>query len=218
MAEQLAHEIGNSLVPISTSQQLLTDGKDDPATRKEISSIMGDSIRRVGRLARQMQFLARDGLRRLESVPLAQLIEEAFQEAHTQNPRGSAHLQYNSGGQPLSITADRAGLRHALAEVLLNALQANSADQPIEVVSEQETHEDGSRWVRIEVRDAGSGFDEETAKHATEPFYSTRTVGLGLGLTVTRKILELHRGRLEVCRATANTPSTVRISLPEMAG
>jgi len=218
MAEQLAHEIGNSLVPISTSQQLLTDGKDDPATRKEISSIMGDSIRRVGRLARQMQFLARDGLRRLESVPLAQLIEEAFQEAHTQNPRGSARLQYSSGGQPLSITADRAGLRHALAEVLLNALQANSADQPIEVVSEQETHEDGSRWVRIEVRDAGSGFDEETAKHATEPFYSTRTVGLGLGLTVTRKILELHRGRLEVCRATANTPSTVRISLPEMAG
>lgn len=216
MAEQLAHEIGNSLVPISTSQQLLTEGKDDPATRKEISSIMGESIRRVGRLARQMQFLARDGLRRLENVPLAQLIEEAFQEAHTQNPRGSARLQYNSGGQPLSITADRASLRHALAEVLLNALQANTADQPVEVVSEHETQADGSRWVHIEVRDAGSGFDPETAKHATDPFYSTRTVGLGLGLTVTRKILELHRGRLEVCRATADTPSAVRISLPEV--
>jgi len=217
MAEQLAHEIGNSLVPISTSQQLLIDGKDDPATRKEIAGIMGDSIRRVGRLARQMQFLARDGLRRLENVPLAQLIEEAFQEAHTQNPRGSARLQYNSGGQPLHITADRASLRHALAEILLNALQANTADQPVEVISEQETQADGSRWVHIEVRDAGSGFDPESAKHATEPFYSTRTVGLGLGLTVTRKILELHRGRLKVCRATANTPNTVRISLPEVA-
>lgn len=126
-------------------------------------------------------------------------------------------MQYNSGGQPLHITADRASLRHALAEILLNALQANTADQPVEVISEQETQADGSRWVHIEVRDAGSGFDPESAKHATEPFYSTRTVGLGLGLTVTRKILELHRGRLKVCRATANTPNTVRISLPEVA-
>ncbi len=215
MAEQLAHEIGNSLVPIATSQQLLAEGKDDPATRKEITGIMGDSVRRVSRLARQMQFLSRDGLRRVESVPLAQLIEEAFQEAHTQNPRGSARLQYSSGGQPLALNVERAGLRHALAEVLLNALQATAGDHPIEVISERETDTDGSRWVRIEIRDTGTGFDEETARRATEPFYSTRTVGLGLGLTVTRKIVELHHGRMEVCRATANTPSTVRISLPE---
>ncbi len=52
MAEQLAHEIGNSLVPISTSQQLLSEGANDAATRKEISGVMGDSVRRISRLAR----------------------------------------------------------------------------------------------------------------------------------------------------------------------
>lgn len=211
MAEQLAHEIGNSLVPLSTSQQLLSEGKDDPATRKEVTGIMGDSVRRISRLARQMQYLSRDGLRRVESVPLAQLIEEAFKEAHAENPRASARLQYESGGQPLSLIAERAGLKHALAEVLLNALQATPDDQPVEVVSSTETQPDGSRWVRIDVRDAGKGFDAESAAHATEPFYSQRTVGLGLGLTVTRKIVELHRGRMEV---RTSAPGTVSISLP----
>ncbi len=211
MAEQLAHEIGNSLVPISTSQQLLTASPDDPVTRKEVTGIMGDSVRRISRLARQMQFLSRDGLRRVERLPLAQLIDEAFKEAHAENPRASARLQYESGGQAIALIAERAGLKHALAEVLLNALQATPDDQPVQVASSTETRPDGSRWVRIEVRDAGTGFDAESAARATEPFYSKRTVGLGLGLTVTRRIVELHRGRLDVRHAT---PGTVSISLP----
>ncbi|MBI5800474.1 MAG: response regulator [Verrucomicrobia bacterium] len=211
MAEQLAHEIGNSLVPISTSQQLLSEGKDNPAVRKEVTSIMGDSVRRITRLTRQMQFLSRDGLRQVESIPLAQLIEEAFAEAHAENPRASARLQYQSGGLQLSLIAERAGLKHALAEVLLNALQATPGDQPVEVESSTEIQPDGARWVRIDVRDAGGGFDADSAAHATEPFYSQRTVGLGLGLTVTRKIIELHRGRLDLHRSK---PGTVSLALP----
>ena len=218
MAEQLAHEIGNSLVPISTSQQLLKAGADDLATRNEVIGIMGDSVRRISRLARQMQFLARDGLRRMENVPLAQLIEEAFKEAHAENPRASARLQYESGGQQLTLTAERAGIRHALAEILLNALQATPDDQPVEVLSSAEIQPDGSRWVRIDVRDAGGGFDTESAAHATDPFYSTRTVGLGLGLTVTRRIVELHNGRLDVRHTAPGSPSTVSISLPADCG
>ncbi len=211
MAEQLAHEIGNSLVPISTSQQLLREGSDSPAIRKEITGIMGDSVRRITRLTRQMQHLSRDGLRRVESIPLAKLVEEAFADAHAETPRTSARLQYESGGQQLSLIAERAGLKHALAEVLLNALQATPSDQPVEVTSATEIQPDGSRWVRIDVRDAGGGFDADSAAHATEPFYTQRAVGLGLGLTVTRKIVELHRGRLELHRTK---PSTVSLFLP----
>ena len=211
MAEQLAHEIGNSLVPLSTTQQLLSTGAEDPTVRKEVAGIMGESVRRITRLARQMQHLSRDGLRRMEKLPLAQLIEEAFSEAHAESPRAAARLQYESGGQPLTLVAERAGLKHALVEVLLNALQATADDQTVHVSSANETHPDGSRWVRINVQDAGAGFDAESAIHATEPFYSKRTVGLGLGLTVTQKIVELHHGRLEMQRTS---PSTVSIMLP----
>ena len=54
------------------------------------------------------------------------------------------------------------------------------------------------RSLEIEVQDNGAGFTAEAAQKATEPFWTTRNVGVGLGLTVTRKIVELHHGKLEI--------------------
>ena len=85
---------------------------------------------------------------------------------------------------------------------------------PIQVRSETDIDPNGSRWVRIEVRDSGSGFTPETAQRAAEPFFSTRNVGLGLGLAVTRKIIEIHRGKIEFAPKGTDKSSTVRISLP----
>jgi len=69
-------------------------------------------------------------------------------------------------------------------------------------------------WVHIDVADSGNGFTDESARRASEPFYSTRAVGLGLGLTVVRKILEMHQGRLEILPASDGQASRVRLSLP----
>ena len=64
------------------------------------------------------------------------------------------------------------------------------------------------------MRDTGPGFTAEAAERATEPFFSTRNVGLGLGLAVTRKIIETHHGKIEIAPRDANKSGTVRISLP----
>ena len=63
-----------------------------------------------------------------EAFPLAPLIEEAYQEACNYQPAKAAQLKYDAGSKPIVITGDRAALKHALAEVMLNALQANPAD------------------------------------------------------------------------------------------
>jgi nitrogen fixation/metabolism regulation signal transduction histidine kinase len=68
--------------------------------------------------------------------------------------------------------------------------------------------------VNVEIRDSGAGFTPEAARRAPEPFFSTRNVGLGLGLTVTRKIIEDHRGRVEISESTAKGAGLVRITLP----
>ena len=111
------------------------------------------------------------------------------------------------------VSGDRAGLKQALSEVLLNALQANPPDAPVHVRSGMDVDASG-RWVRIEVRDAGPGFTEESAQRAVEPFFSTRNVGLGLGLAVTRKIIETHRGKIEIAPKDGDKSGIVRISLP----
>ena len=212
MADRLAHEIGNALVPLSTHQQLLADKYGDPDFRNSLSTAMGDGVKRINRLAHQMLFLARDNVERAGPIQVKELIEEAFYEAQNNQCDKPARLHFENSKQPLTLLGDRAGLTHALAEVMLNALQANPPDPQVHVRLHADTDSHGERWVRIEVEDPGTGFSAETGQKALEPFFSTRNVGLGLGLTVTRKIIETHRGKVEI--APGGKSSSVRISLP----
>jgi signal transduction histidine kinase len=214
MADRLAHEIGNALVPLSTYQQLLGDKYKDPDFRAGLETAMADSVKRISRLTSQMRFLARDTLVAKEALPLAQLLEDAFQEAQKYQPLKSANLKMDKREQPIVLAGDRAALKHAVAEVMLNALQANPTNAKVEVRTHLDSGEKGSHWVHIDIVDNGPGFSPEALKKVPEPFFTTRNVGLGLGLAVTRKIVETHHGKLEVIDGRKDRPSTVRISLP----
>ncbi len=214
MAERLTHEIGNAMVPLSTHQQLLADKWKDPEFRASLDVALADGVRRVSRLVNQMRFLARDSLGNSEAFPIAPLIEEAYQEACKYQPAKSAQLRYDSASKPVVLNGDRAALKHALAEIMLNALQANPADARIGVRLHTESNGDTPRTIEIEVQDNGGGFTPEAITHAPAPFFTTRNVGLGLGLTVSRKIVETHQGRLEIIHSKPGQAGIVRISLP----
>ena len=214
MAEHLAHEIGNSLVPLSTHQQLLKESIGDPEFQDSLSNAMASGVQRISRLANQMAFLAREWQADFrESVNIADLIVEAFHDAHTFHPgKKIAQLSFNKDLAPWKVAGDHAALRHAFSEIILNALQANPDDPNVSV----KLHEDltGEHRLDVEVRDTGKGFTTEAASRAPEPFFSTRTVGLGIGLTVSRKIIESHRGTIEIAPSHSGESGLVRISLP----
>ena len=212
MADRMAHEIGNAMVSISTHQQLLADQYKDPEFRASLDVALADGVKRVTRLVNQMRFLARDGMGMKESFPLAPLIEEAHQEAQKLYPAKHAKLKCEDGQHPVILAGDRPALKQALTEVMLNALQASPSDAKIGVRILADTHSDGERWVHIDVEDNGKGFTPETVQKVPEPFFTTRNVGLGLGLTVTRKIVETHKGKLSI--GTPGKTGVVRISLP----
>jgi signal transduction histidine kinase/DNA-binding NarL/FixJ family response regulator len=214
MAERLAHEIGNAVVPISTHQQLFKERIGDVEFQQSLAAAMEEGVKRVSRLVDQMRFLARDRAGRMESVPVKQLIEEAFREARTYHPSTSVLLQFESSDEPLSVSCDRQGLQHAFAEIILNALQASTQSNQVHVRASAETDSSGSRWAQIEVQDSGTGFSAEAAGKAAEPFYTTRNVGLGLGLAVTHKIIQTHSGKMEIPAPRHGSPGLVRVSLP----
>ncbi len=214
MAERLTHEIGNAMVPLSTHQQLLADKWKDAEFRASLNVALADGVKRVTRLVNQMRFLARDALASQEAFPLDPLLEEAYQEASKHQTAKAAQLKYDTPGKPILMTGDRAALKHALAEVMLNALQANPADPKIGVRLQAASNSNGIQGLQIEVEDNGPGFTPEAVQKASAPFFTTRNVGLGLGLTVSRKIIETHHGKLEILTPKAGQPGRVRISLP----
>ncbi|HEX4265912.1 MAG TPA: ATP-binding protein [Verrucomicrobiae bacterium] len=220
MADRLAHEVGNAMVPLSTHQQLLADKYKDPEFRASLDAALADGVKRVTRLINQMRFLARDSLISHEAFPMNPLIEEAYEEARKHQPVKAAQFKYEDEAKPIVMTGDRAALKHALTEVILNALQANPTDPKIGVRLHTDANGNGVvHDLQIEVQDNGSGFTPEAAQKAPSPFFTTRNVGLGLGLTVSRKIIETHHGKLEILPRKSGQSGIVRISLPvEPAG
>ena len=214
MADRLAHEVGNAMVPLSTHQQLLAEKFHDDEFRESLDRAMADGVKRVTRLVNQMRFLARVGQMDREVFTVEKLVEDAYQEARKHQPAEAAQLKCENGGKSIIITGDRAALKHALAEIMLNALQANPKTPTIGVRLQTGTNSEGGQNVQIEVQDNGSGFTAEAAGKVPSPFFTTRNVGLGLGLTVSQKIIETHHGLLEIIPPQTGQHGIVRVSLP----
>ncbi|MGH7943068.1 MAG: ATP-binding protein [Limisphaerales bacterium] len=215
MADRLAHEIGNAMVPLSTHHQLLAEKYNDREFRKSLTQALADGVKRVTRLLNQMRFLARDERAEPVAFPIEPLLQEAYEEARKHLP--SEHAMWEcgkNGGAPIIITGDRLSLKHAFAEIILNALQANLKEPKVVGRLQMVPEKSGSSDLQIEIEDNGEGFTAEAAQKAPAPFYTTRNVGLGLGLVVSRKIIEAHHGRLEIQPPQPGQHGVVRVMLP----
>ena len=214
MSNRLVNEIGNAIVPLSTHHQLLKERVHDPEFTQSLDQALGDSVKRISRLNNQMRFLAREGEFEQQSFPVGQLIEDAYQEARKHQPATATELHFENDASAVNLTGDRAALKHAFSEIMLNALQANPKTPVVDVHLHTGQRPGGGQDLQIEVQDHGAGFSAEAAKRVPAAFYTTRIVGLGLGLTVSRKIIETHQGRLEIVPPEAGRSGIVRVSLP----
>ena len=94
------------------------------------------------------------------------------------------------------VTGDRVQLQQVILNLLVNASDAMSAveDRPRQLLVR--TERDDEEGVRLTVQDAGVGFDPQAANRLFEAFYTTKDDGMGIGLSVSRSIIESHHGRL----------------------
>jgi len=214
MSGRLAHEIGNAMVALSAYQQLFAEKSGDKEFLKMLDGALSTGVTRVDRLINTMRFLERDSLLETQTFPVGKLIEDAYKDARKYQPAEAARLQYEKTGEPINLTGDRAALKHALSEIMLNALQANPKSPTVDVHLHTGPGKSGGQDLQIEVQDNGDGFSAEAAKKVPSAFYTTRIVGLGLGLTVSRKIIETHHGKLEIVPPQSGHAGVVRVSLP----
>ena len=209
IAKRFAHEIRNSLVPLATHEQLLDTEYQDDDFRRSLKTALARETSRIGRFTEQMLYLAQPPRTPGETVNLRDTVQACFDRVSgSQAPAGRLHLR-SDADLPV-VRCHRPALEHAIQEVLTNALQGRP-EEPVVHVSISRSADDG---LLVTVRDNGPGFSEDTAGSALEPFYTTRNTGVGLGLTVARKIVEDHHGRLELAVRSADHEHDVSIWLP----
>jgi nitrogen fixation/metabolism regulation signal transduction histidine kinase len=214
IAKRFAHEIRNSLVPLTTHQQLFDSDYASAEFRDSLKTALTRETNRIQRFTEQMIFLAQTDGGVTDSLPLEELLRKSFTHSRAFLGQETGELEILSEVPQPFVRCHRASLLHALQEIFLNGLQSAGDPPRITVTVASEARPDGRPGLALRVRDNGRGFTSEVAARATDPFFTTRNTGVGLGLTVAKRVIEAHAGRLEVhTRSQPDDPDLI-IHLP----
>lgn len=213
MAGALAHELNQPLTAISayseTCEQMLDLGRSGNELRGPIRGIVRESVRAADTVRRLRDFF-RSGTTNLEQVNIQSLIENAATPFVSRAQRDAVKFSFD-GAVSGTVLADRVQLEVVLRNLLANAFDAVAArpQDGREVVLRARRKDSGA--LQIDVRDTGPGLPVEFLEQPYEPFRSTKASGLGLGLAISRAIVEAHGGEL---RAISGGAGLFEVVLP----
>lgn len=212
MAASLAHELNQPLGAIQrnaeAAQEILRgDNPDLAELRSIIDDILGDDLRAGNVLDRVRNFLRKDHELSMETVEIPPFLQETASLVRREAIARGATLEVAADPEIPAACADRVLLQQALLNLLLNAIAVVPEGRGRISVH---AGEDGDGTLVISVADNGGGLADEAAERLFEPFYTTKSKGMGLGLPIARTIAEQHGGRL----AVVNTPGRgLKVSL-----
>jgi two-component system sensor kinase FixL len=219
MASALAHELNQPLASISNymnGSRRLLEASTDP-NRARIENALhkaAEQAVRAGQIIRRLRdFVSRDeSEKRVES--LAKLVEEAGALGLTGSREQGVMLRFHLDARFDRVVVDRVQIQQVLVNLFRNGLEAmhNAPRQELSITNSVAPDD----MVEIAVSDTGSGFSDETAAKLFQTFFTTKSTGMGVGLSISRSIVEAHGGRLW---AETNTSggATFRFTLPAAA-
>lgn len=197
VAAGLAHELNQPLAAIGLhaeiARRVAVPGEPLRAEVAEALAAIAAQSTRAGEIIRGVRRLARRGTPGTNPVAIDEVVTAAVAMLAWQTRRAEATVRVNAGGPAAVVRADRVQLEQVLLNLIQNALDAVTGQPDGRRVVEVTTAADGDS-VKLTVRDSGpGGFDPA---RLFEPFYTTKAGGLGLGLAISRGIVEAHGGRL----------------------
>lgn len=201
MASTLAHELNQPLSAVANylkGGRRLLAGNQPEAVRmaREAMEKATEQALRAGQIIRHLRdFVARgESERQLENV--AKLIEEASALALVGFKETGVRVSYALDPQAEFVFADKIQIQQVLLNLIRNAVEAMQESPTRElVVASRHVNEN---TVEVSVADTGSGIAEEIAAQLFQPFVTTKRQGMGVGLSISRTIVESHGGRLWV--------------------
>ena len=219
LAAVVAHEINNPLAGILTYAKLLKKrhGKDPEANRENIEmlDLIESESRRCGEIVRNLMTFGRPSSMNYEPANLNSVIDRCVRLVKHQLDLKNIDLALNLAKDLAPVRCDPGQIEQVLLALVMNAIDAMSSGGTLTLCTRKAAS--GSD-VEVEVRDDGVGMPPEILRNMFEPFFTTkeRGRGLGLGLAISRQIVERHQGRIEV-KSELGKGTRFTITLPMQA-
>jgi signal transduction histidine kinase len=200
LTASIAHEVNQPLSGIITNastclRMLAADPPNVDGARETARRTIRDGNRASDVITRLRALFAKKDTT-TESVDLSEATREVIALSLSELQRSRVILRSELADDLPPVTGDRVQLQQVILNLLRNALDAMGGvdDRPRKLVIRTERDEDDR--VRLTVQDTGAGFEPQAAGRLFEAFYTTKSGGMGIGLSVSRSIIESHHGRL----------------------
>ena len=199
LTASLAHELNQPLTAIlSTAQaglRFMESGKNDPALYREILENIVQDDKRAADVIRSLRSMVKKEPSKKDKVNMVDIISEVMEitygELIAKNTEIETHIDANN---PM-ILADKSQIQQVLLNLILNAIDAMADNTPDKrKITLRTENIDG--FIRLSVCDIGPGISEDSFEKIFDPFYSTKTSGLGMGLAVCKTIIKEHGGSI----------------------
>jgi signal transduction histidine kinase len=213
IAAGIAHEVRNPLnalqINLGILEQELSEIVPDRGSHvfEVIGKIAGE-LRSLDNFVTEFLRFARPPRPALEPVAVRSLLADLVTFIGPECTRKGVSLSLTAEGDPATVMADPFQLKHAVLNIVLNALQATPAGGVIAIETQG-----GAQTLEVRVRDNGEGMTGEVLPRAFEAFFTTREGGTGLGLPIARRIAEAHGGAL-VLQSRGGEGTLATLSLP----
>lgn len=198
LAASLAHEINQPLTAIlsnaQAAQRFLTRGKPDYNEMREILADIISDDKRAGEVIRRLRSLYKKKPLDLTPLDINRVVKEAVSLVKREIIYRGISLDLELASTP-TVLGDRVHLHQVVLNMILNAAEAM---RNIDIGSRRliiATARVNEKEVRVSIRDRGPGVDEENLNRIFKPFFTTKQGGMGMGLSISRSIIETHGGR-----------------------
>jgi signal transduction histidine kinase len=205
MAASIAHEINQPLAGVVNNANaglrwLNNRPPNIDEVRAALRRIVNDGERGSGIIESIRAMLKKDDRKRVK-LDLNELIRDVMRLTKGQFQRQGVSIRSELADNLPTVSADRVQLQQVILNLLMNAAEATASNSNQERLVCVRTEKHDGDWVRISVEDSGTGIKPEDEKRIFEAFFTTKTDGMGMGLSICRSIVQSHGGRITVARA-----------------
>jgi signal transduction histidine kinase len=220
LAAGMAHEVRNPLMAMKVLVQSAALRPDDAGLTGRDLVVLEEEITRLERLTRTFLDFARPPQLEKRTFDLRGVLEQAVGLVSGRAGHQGVAVACRLPEAPAPVHADMGQVRQVVLNLLLNALDAlpNGGTVTVTLSSTAPAGDGAGRgWLTVAVADCGAGLPPELGEHIFEPFVSTKETGLGLGLSICKRIVEAHGGAI----TAANRPeggAEFNVRLPRSPG
>lgn len=214
LSASMAHEVKNALVAIQTFIDLLISQNQNA----QLADLVGRELKRINSIVSQMLRFGGPAKPKLATIHLHQVLEQSVTlvQHHLEGRR--IQLELNLQAALDTIRGDAYQIEQAFLNLLFNALDAMGANGTLHVSTSvmglERSAAPNSAAIEITIKDNGIGIPSENLKRLFDTFFTTKPNGTGLGLPITRRIVEEHHGTISVSSEPhQGTQFTIRLPL-----